>query len=272
MISERSRLVQRRDVVRRDLEELAQQVADGEIDEATAAELNSSYARELEVLEAALKDLPEDLPEPEPERAPVAVKRVSQQATKARSPRRVVIGSLIIVVALSAAIAFAARDATPDEPVAASPGGLTVDPTSVSNEQLEAVVAANPDVNAMRMALADRYFAAEDYGSALDHYLYIAENNPTPPEESKALARIGWMAYGTGLPEAAVEYVESSLAVDPTNDEATLFLGFILLYGVGDAQAAIPHLEEALQIPGLSADIVSQIQEALEDARAGGGS
>ena len=141
----------------------------------------------------------------------------------------------------------------------------------MSNEELEGVVAANPNINAMRLALADRYFAAEEYSSALDHYLYIAENDPTPTEEGIALARLGWMAYATGLSEAAEEYVLSSLDADPTNTEATLFLGFITLYGLEDAERAIPQLEAALEIPDLRADIVTQIEAALEEARGGGG-
>jgi tetratricopeptide (TPR) repeat protein len=147
---------------------------------------------------------------------------------------------------------------------------LTVDPASVSSEELEAVVAANPNINGMRMALADRYFAAEDYGSALDHYLYIAENNPTADEESKVLARIGWMAYITDQPEAAEDYVLASLRIDPTNAEATLYLGFITLYGLGDAEGAIPQLEAALELPNLSPSVVSQVEAALEEARQGG--
>ena len=93
-------------------------------------------------------------------------------------------GSLIIIALLSVAIAFAARDTgSPADEAAASsssPGALTVDPDTVSNEQLEAIVASNPNIIGMRMALADRYFDAEEYGSALDHYLYIAEKRAPP--------------------------------------------------------------------------------------------
>ena len=158
-----------------------------------------------------------------------------------------------------------------DEPPSAAPGGLTVDPNSVSNDQLEDVVAQNPDINAMRMALADRYFEEENFSQALDHYLYIAENNPTPAEEGRALSRIGWMAYTTGQPETAEQYLQTSLTVDPTNAESKLFLGFVLLYGLEDAEAAIPWLEEVAEVPDLPPTLLAQVQDALDDARSGGG-
>jgi tetratricopeptide (TPR) repeat protein len=266
MTTERLRLEERRDLVVRDIEELDQQVEGGEIDVATAQDLRSAYQRELESLEAAIERLPASAPE-------LTVGSISRrdQAPRARSPRTVLISSIVIVVALSAAIALAARDTSPNGiDQATGPGALTVDPASVSSEELEAVVAANPNINGMRMALADRYFAAEDYGSALDHYLYIAENNPTADEESKVLARIGWMAYITDQPEAAEDYVLASLRVDPANAEATLYLGFITMYGLGDAEGAIPQLEAALELPNLSPSVVSQVEAALQEARQGG--
>ncbi|MDH3307962.1 MAG: hypothetical protein OEO77_10640 [Acidimicrobiia bacterium] len=263
MTTEWRRLVERRDVVARDIEELAEQVVEGEVDADSAEDLLVAYRQELDSLNAELKDMPGEAKTPASVASPLA-------QPKTRSPRRVLVGALILIIALSAAIAFAARDTTAEPELASSsPGALTVDPSSVSNEEMEAVVAANPNINAMRMALADRYFAAEEYGAALDHYLYIADNNPTPAEESKALARVGWTAYVTGLPEAAEQYVLSSLEVDPTNSEATLFLGFITLYGLEDAEAAIPQLEEALSIPGLPPDLLAQVEQALVDARQG---
>ena len=266
MTTDRDDLAERRDLIRRDLDELAAQVEKAEIGAATADRLRANYQAELELLDSALRELPEGPHEPAGAAdAPEIV------APHSRSPRRMVVGSLVVITALSVAIGFAARDAEPQnsQPISSSPGELIVDPATVSNEQLETVVAANPNINGMRMALADRYFAAEDYGAALDHYLYIADNGPSPEEATKALARIGWMAYISGLADEAKTYVEASLTADPTNAEATLFLGFITLYGLGDAETAIPQLEAALDLPNLSANVISQIEDALTEARAG---
>jgi tetratricopeptide (TPR) repeat protein len=271
MTAERDRLVERRDLVNRDLEELEAQVEVGEIAPETADRLRAAYREELESLAARLRDTP-DL-------APEAVEAATSKPGAAgdggrtrRSPRAVVAWSLLAIGALTVAIAFAARGpATEDDapPVASGPGDLTIDPATVSDEQLEAVVAANPEIIGMRVALANRYFEAEDYGAALDHYLYIAENATDPTQESQALARIGWMAYVTDLPQEAEQYIQASLRVDPANAEATLFLGFVTLYGLGDAEAAVPQLETALELGGLSADVVEQLEAALAEARAG---
>lgn len=266
MTTDRDRLIERRDLVSRDLAELTAQVEDGEIDAATADRLGETYRAELDSLDATIGSLPEGERQPEPE--PQAAAEVDD-SRKPRS-RRVIAGSLFVIAALTAAIAFAARDTERNrEPTAAGPGALTVDPASVSNEQLETIVAANPDIIGMRMALADRYFEAEEFGSALDHYLHIAENASDQADESKALARVGWMAYTTGIPEAAQQYIEESIRIDPTNAEARLFIGFVTLYGLGDAEAAIPQLEAARGLQNLSANLVAQIEAALEDARQG---
>jgi tetratricopeptide (TPR) repeat protein len=262
---ERRRLSERRDLVARDLAELAVQVEIGEVDGATADRLRSAYRSELESLETSLADLPEE-PDVEPEvAAPISD---AVEPPPVRSARPIVIAALAIVAVLSGVILFAARDRGADEPtVQSSPGGLTVDPGDVSNEQLEAIVAANPGITGMRMALADRYFQAEDFGPALDHYLYIAENAEDPADEAQALARIGWMAYRTGLAIEADEYVRTSLEIDPGNAEATLYRGFITLYGLDDAAAAVPQLEEALELPDLSENVIIQIADALDEAR-----
>ncbi|MBT8197264.1 MAG: tetratricopeptide repeat protein [Acidimicrobiia bacterium] len=272
MTSERKRLVERRDLVTRDLEELAEQQDLGEVDPDTAARLRAAYKTELDSLEASLADFPEEPDErpatPPPDEAPAPT-----PATPARPVSQIVKVSLVIVVVLTGAIFLAARgDGSGDQTTVQSapgesPGELTVDPNAVSSEQLEAIVAANPDIVGMRMALADRYFEDEDYGSALDHYLYIAENAGEAVDEAQALARIGWMAYRTGLHIEADEYVRTSLELDPSNAEAALYRGFITMYGLEDVEAAIPQLEDALELPNLSVNVVAQINDALEEAR-----
>jgi len=266
-MTDRRALEDRLALARRDLEELDEQVDIGEIDPETAEGLRATYQQEYDQAAAALGNVPQTTMGRSGEAPPHA-------QTQPRSGRRAIVGSVLVVVALSVAIFFAAQDIAPDATPAgtasSSPGGLSVDPASVSNEQLEAVVAENPDINAMRLALADRYFEAQEYSAALDHYLFIAENNPTPAEEGRALSRIGWMAYVTGQPEAAQQYVQTSLTADPTNDEAKLFLGFILLYGLEDPQGAIPWLEEVAAIPNLPPSIQSEVDQALAEARRAG--
>jgi tetratricopeptide (TPR) repeat protein len=268
-MTDRKHLEERRDIALRDLTELAEQVEAGEIDEATADTLRANYQAEVDAVDAEIGALPASNPKK-------ATEPLTQTpGPQTRSTRRAVIGSVLVIAALSVAIFLAAGEIDPDPATntatgSEAPGALTVDPDSVSNEQLEEVVAQNPGINAMRMALADRYFEEENYGKALDHYLTIAENNPTPAEEGRALTRIGWMAYTTGQPEAAEQYLQTSLTVDPTNDETKLFLGFVLLYGLEDPEGALPWLEEVAEIPNLPPTILSQVETALDEARNGG--
>lgn len=270
MTLQRSHLAERRAVVRRDLEELRVQVEEGEVREETAARLRASYEAELAELETALGDLPPDPGTPPPAPAPSPASK-SDQPVPGRSPRRVAVGATILIAALSIAIWLAAQGAEPDSPASSgSPGELLVDPDSVSDEQLEAIVADNPAITGMRMALADRYFQAEEYGASLDHYLFIADNATEASDRSVALARLGWMAYITGQPQAADQYIDMSLSDDANNAEAILFRGFITLYGLGEAEAAIPQLERALELTVLSDSVIDQIDEALADAREGG--
>ncbi len=261
MTSDRGRLSERRALVARDVEELAVQVSAGEITVEDSADLLTAYQRELETLDAALAKLPK-------ESVSKGGETVEASVAKGRSPRQVLAVAIVLIAVLTVAIAIAGRNVGGDEPVAASaPGALTVDPATVTNEQLEAVVAANPDLNAMRMALADRYFRAKDYGSAIDHYLYILDNAPSGAEETKALARMGWIAYSSGLAEAGHSFVLQSLSVDPENAEAKIFLGFITMYGLEDPEAAIPQLEAALALPDLPDSLVSELEKTLAEAR-----
>jgi tetratricopeptide (TPR) repeat protein len=267
-MSDRRQLEERLEIATRDLTELADQVEAGEIDEATAETLQANYQAEVDSVEAELGSLPA------PNRKRPTEPETQPPGMQSRSTRRAVVGSVLVIAALSVAIFLAAGeiDSSPATTAAgsAAPGGLTIDPNSVSNEQLEEVVAQNPAINAMRMALADRYFEQEDYGKALDHYLTIAENNPTPAEEGRALTRVGWMAYTTGQPEAAQQYLQTSLTVDPTNEETKLFLGFVLLYGLDDPDGALPWLEEVAEISELPPSILTQVETAIAEARGTG--
>lgn len=268
-MTDRKHLEERREIAIRDLKELAEQVETGEIDAATADTLRANYQAEVDEVETLLAKLSTH------DKKRSAEPDIETPGMQPRSTRRAVIGSVAVIAALSVAIFFAARDINPDPAAGAtdsgSPGALTIDPDSVSNEQLEAVVAQNPDINAMRLALANRYFEQQDYSKALDHYLTVAENNPTPAEEGLALSRVGWMAYQTGQPEAAKEYLDTSLTLDPTNQETKLFLGFVLLYGLDDAEGAIPLLEEIAAIPDLPAELLHSVEAALDEARNGVG-
>lgn len=255
----------------RDLEELAEQVDAGEIDETTAVRLEAGYRRELAEAQRLLAEIRG------PERQAPARKRgpvVSEDggATPRRasgSPRNVLVGMLVAMVALTVVIVIAGRG--DDDGGAAAPAttqgpeiGSSGDPIA----DMEAAVAAHPESNEMRLALAGMYFDLGQYLPAMEHYLAVLENDPAPDEESVALARVGWMAYVTDQPATAVEYFNAALAIDPAYGEAKLFLGVVLLYGMEDPEAAFPVLEEVLAFPDLPEQLRPDVERMLAEARA----
>lgn len=278
MSSEYQRLIDRRDLVERDIEELSEQIAEGEVDETTGSQLMEGYQHELSAVTAALAKLPKPSkakpgPAPKPKTRPAAKAKQAGglEPVTGRSVQRVVVGSVLVATAVVVAVFLVARSTTPDDPggsATAGPGDLTVDPNAVTNEQLEAVVAENPGIPAMRLALANRYFRAGEFPQAMDHYRVVADSDPAPADETLILARMGWIEHNIGLHDVAAEHVAESLAIDPANLEAQLYQGFITLNGLNDPAQAIPQLELALQIPGLSESVIADLERAIEDARA----
>ncbi len=263
---ERARLTERRDIISRDIQELAEQVETGEIDESTAADLRAHYLQDLAEVEARLIELPK---EQRPKETGEATKVDATSSTEAPiqqgwSPRRVLTAGGILVAAFTVILVVvltSANNSSPTQTTAANDISATL-------QQLEAAVEANPDVVGMRIALADEYFAADDLSSALDSYLKALDSNPTDVEASHVLGRVGWLSYVTGQPEVAVDYLNQSLEKDPTNLEATLFLGIDYLYGLEDAEKALPLLQQVLADPDIPTDLKTQIQTAIDDANA----
>jgi cytochrome c-type biogenesis protein CcmH len=193
-----------------------------------------------------------------------------------RSRTRLVIGGVVLVLAFAGIVVVAAKSLQ-DRPAAAA-GAAAIDEqdlSDVSNETMEAVIAANADdaqVNGMRLALAERYFDEGDYRSAFPHYLVVAEDpNATGAEAITALVRLGWMAYaGNGEVETATRLIDEALAIDPESSVARYVRARVVWCGTGDTEQAIETFDDLLADPGLAAETQAQIQTDLEVARGGG--
>ena len=241
----------RRALIAADIRDVRRQLADEELDAVTARRLIERYRQELETIEAGTED---GVPEPEP---------------PGRSGRRLA-GTLLLIGAIIAVSVTAYLAIRPRE------GGFVtgsvetpVDLSEVTNDQMEAVIAANPDVPeiaAMRLSLADRYFEAGEFSNALPHYLGALDGDLDRTRRSRALARVGWMTFESGNAGIARSYLDEALAVDNGYAEAHLFLGLLLL-AEEDATGALEHLEPLLEEGNLPEGIREAIEVTIAEAR-----
>ena len=255
MSSERSRLAERISYVEGDLADLEEQVAAGELDQETAERLRRTYLTEVEGLREELGDLPDDT------------------TPRPRSPRRTVAGTLILGLGAAAIVTAAVLSLQDRAPGGNATGGIVssvgesggVDLAGVSTEEMEEVVAANPDVVGMRLALARRYMEAREFSRALDHYMIVLEGGQHP----EALANVGWMTYLSDRPDVAESFVEQALAIQADYPLAYWYLATIRFDGLDDLAGAVEPLRLLLSYDELPADIRVAAEQMLVDAEAG---
>lgn len=238
--------------VERDLVEVDDQEKRGELDAATAASLRDTYRAELVRLHQELDEIGDDAAPAGPDR------------------RRVTAGVVILLIGFAAVTALLLNTVRAREPGELATGGIAtdvmqggVDLASVTNEEMEAIVAENPEIVGMRLALAGRYFEAGEFDQALPHFMTVLQQDEDNPE---ALASIGWMTHLSGRSDVAETFVERALVVAPEYAQAYWFLGNIRLFGLGDAEGSVAPFTRLLEFPGIPDDIRSQAEEFLEQA------
>jgi len=266
----RRALQERIRLAEQDISDLRQQVDDGELDETTAASLEDRYRTDLDALRKSLAGMPK------PKKAPQGAKPVPMAAgAKSTTSRNALIigaaaAAMVLLTVVIVVLATGGDGGAPTE--AATPAQGIPQPGTGSVADLEAAVAAQPDNNPMRLALAGLYFDGGDYMNAMNHYSAVTGSNPTAAEGSTANARIGWMAF-TALDdsETAVAFLDAAIEMDAANHEATLWKGMVLLYGIEDGEAAVPYFEQILALDGLSATTRADVETMLAEAQGGGG-
>jgi tetratricopeptide (TPR) repeat protein len=238
----------------RDLDELIEQVEQGEIDDATAERLRARYVGEKEELLRQLAG------EAEP----------ADEAAESFVTGRRLAGAAVLAIAAAVftiAVVNTVGGTEGAEGVAsdvASGTGESLD--NVSNEEMEAVVAANPDIVPMRLALADRYFAAGEFSDALTHYMYVLDTLEV--QDPSALANVGWMTYRSGLPDAAETFVLRSLDIQPDGGIAFWYLANIRFVGLGDAVGAVEPLRRLLEYDNLPTELREEAERLLSEVEA----
>lgn len=249
----RTHLLEQRDQALDDLLDLERQVETGEIDAAHSTALRSRYEADAADAMRAIDALDAD------------------PARRGRSGRRILIG-VGIFVAAAVVVTVALVNAVEPRPEGGFvTGGVAadveanggVDLSTVTNEEMEAVVAQNPDIIPMRLALARRYIEDGDFSSALGHYMYVLDRE----DNAEALMYVGWMTYVSGDATTGASLLERSLQASPGEPLAQWFLANIYMSGLDDPEAAIPLLEAVIASGVAPQDVVDAAETMLEEAR-----
>lgn len=252
----RDRTLDQIELLNDELADVDRQLAEGDIDEPTAIALRARYTAELDALIST--------------RTAASDGDLSGESgfrlTKRAVAGLIVVGVAVIGIAVFAVMSLTGSSGSGAEGVAGDVlnGDGVRDLSTVTNEEMEEVVAANPDVVPMRLALARRYFEAGDFDSALDHYFEVLDREQHP----EALANVGWMTYLSGYPDVAVGYVEASVERDPTFLVARWYLGNIYV-SLGRTDEAIVMLtvvaeddQTADEVRQTALDLISELVES----------
>lgn len=258
MTARQERLRELADQAVRDIVELDAQVAAGEISDDVARSLRDRYeslaGRALEALDADADDPPD--PQPRSRRPRAWTLAYAVAGLTALVAAVVLLPATVVDRPLGG---FVTGNETVQQEDAAPP----LDPAAtVTDEQLEQVVAANPDVVGMRLALADRYVAQGAYDRAMRHYLAALRREPENPE---ALAHLGWLLLQINQPQEALESVQQALMIDAAMDDALWFKANIELYGLDDPGAALATLQE-LAARDLTPEVRGQVERLAATA------
>lgn len=266
MTADRELLEQQRDQALRDLVDLDRQVAAGELPDHVAAELRSRYER---TAAATLSRLSEASDQPAP-----ATDRTSALSHWGAYALALVVAVFAAVVLLPTYLGERVAGGAVSGNEALGPVATGEeqpaprDLSTVTDEEMEAVIAENPGVTDMRLALAHRYLDAADYLAAARHYLVALDQEPRNVE---AQAHYGWLLMQVDEPEQGMESVDGALAQDPQHVEALWFKASIALYGLADPATAATVLEQLQQRTDLEPEVRSQVDALLAAARGEGG-
>ncbi len=213
-------------------------------------------------------------PAPDPLRATPRAEQVGT-ARPPRSKRRIAIGALVLLVAGAGALVAVGqfRQARADDGLLSGIAGGEVDPDSISNETLEAVIAANldnPEIDGMRLALANRYFEERNYQKAFPHYQAILDGDPTSIQATEAYTRLGWMVYdGNGEVDLGLSLIDNALEIAPGDPFANYLKGRVLWCGREDNEEAAAIFTEVLAASGLDDAVRQQVADDLAAASSG---
>ena len=195
----------------------------------------------------------------------------SPQRSRARrlSPLLILAGAFAAIVVVAG---FFLQDRAGPASGVADLSGQDLD--QVSNETMEAVIAANadnPQVDGMRLALAERYYEVGDFRSAFPHYFAVAGSpDASDPQAVTALIRLGWMTWeGNSESATAIDLLDQALAIDPGSDTARYLKAQVLWCGLDDPEGAGGLLEEVLASSDMTGESRRVVEAELASIRSG---
>lgn len=266
-MTDRDALAARRDQALGDLLDVDRQVALGELSESDAVPLRARYQREALAAIAALESETGGLDE-----KPDGVRRVrTRHALYAAGVVVAVAAALLVpryaldrpeggLVSGNEVLQQPSDTPRPSLPNPSSGAGFApgMDPSKVTDAQLEQVVLANPTVVGMRLALAQRYFVAERYDLAVVHYTKVLDQEP---DNGEALAHLGWITYRVGQTEEAARLLDRALKTGADPVDTLWFQANLRLYGESDPAGAIAALDAIRSMSGISARVRKQVDQ-----------
>ncbi len=235
-----------------DLGELDGQVAAGEIDDATRFDLAAAYEAEAAPLRARLAVL---------EKPPATTDGPSPTPT-GPDRRRALIGAGAMLAGVAVVSFAVVRMADDGRDAIEVPTPPPIDFENVTVDELENVVARNPEIVGMRLALAQLYMQEGDVSQAVVHFGEVLERERNP----EALAWLGYISFQVGELDSARNYLTEALTRQPNYPQAEWWLANLLYYGYQEPAEAVPHLETLLAAPDLPADIRAEAEAMLEAA------
>ncbi len=282
MTTQRDHYVERRDQALRDLVELDRQVQVGELSAADARRLRVGYETEVAAALAGLDRLEAEAaanPTPDATNPAAAATNPARAATgRARRGRFSRLGLYAAGLAAAVIAVLLLPGTVLDRPLGGfvtgnealqDPGSTSIAPqpgvdlSKVTDAEMEAVIAANPDVIGMRLALADRYTASGRYDLAAVHYLKVLEQDPANP---RGQASLGWLMFQLGQVDQAQRLVDEALRTTPELAVGWWYKANIRMYGFDDPAGAIEALDELDAFPDLNAEVRDQVDTLRTEA------
>lgn len=284
MTGDRLDLQARRDRALEDLLDLDRQEASGELTGKAATQLRARY--QAEAL-AAIRRLEGDRTAgPDGDQADRNAQR-DATSTRRLQPRHALYAASLALAVLTAFVLWDNLLERPEgglvsgnEVVQRSPGtepmpgmnrGQQRNLADVTDAELEAVVAANPEVVEMRLALAQRYVSKARYDLAVVHYTKALD---VDPDNAEAQAHLGWMMLQIGQPEEAARLVDEAVENDPDLLDALWFQANVRFYGQEDAAGAIEVLDRMSARQDITPAVrrqVTQLRDLAQDTAKGEG-